>query len=248
MGGTTIASYDGNQLSKLSLEEEIMNSELSQQAEVGRKSRGPGRSTRPSRKKRATANPEKRLLALLKNGDPEAIREIIRRYHDKLFAVANRICNNPADSEEILQDVYMIALNKIDRFEERSTLSTWLYRITVNAALMKLRSQRTTNKNNIPIEGYTSLLGEEENVLRSDEAVRSPDDTLMTRELYERIRDSVETLPDIYQSVFFLRDVQGYSIKETSRMLHTTPAAIKSRLHRSRFFLREKLGPYLNKH
>ena len=223
-----------------------MNAALKQETTRGRNGRARPRAARAGRRERQTPNSEKRLLALLKKGDQEAIREIINKYHDKLFSVANRICNNPADAEEVLQDVYMIALNKIDRFEERSTLSTWLYRITVNAALMKLRSQRT-NKSNVPIEGYTSLLGEEENVLRFNEETRAPDDTLMTKEFYEQIKDSVEALPEIYQSVFFLRDVQGYSIKETSKMLHTTPAAIKSRLHRSRFFLREKLGPYMHR-
>lgn len=223
-----------------------MNVALKHGATRGENPRARPRTVKAGRRERETPNPEKRLLALLKNGDQEALREIINKYHDKLFAVANRICNNPADSEEVLQDVYMIALDKIDRFEERSTLSTWLYRITVNAALMKLRSQRT-NKSNIPIDGYTALLGEDDNVLRFNEEARSPDETLMTKEFYEQIRDSVETLPEIYQSVFFLRDVQGYSIKETSKMLHTTPAAIKSRLHRSRFFLRERLGQHMHR-
>ena len=223
-----------------------MNAALKQEDSGGRKVRGKPRLVKPGRRKREGANSEKQLLEMLKKGDQEALRLVIKKYHDKLFAVANRICNNPSDAEEIVQDVYMIALNKIDRFEERSTLSTWLYRITVNAALMKLRSQRAS-KSTIPIEGYSALLGEEENVLRFDEEVRPPDEALMTKELYEKIKDSVETLPEIYQSVFFLRDVQGYSIKETSKMLHTTPAAIKSRLHRSRFFLKEKLGQYMNK-
>jgi len=223
-----------------------MNAALKHEATQGKHAKACPRTVKAGRRERETPNPEKRLLALLKAGDQGALREIINKYHDKLFSVANRICNNPADAEEILQDVYMIALKKIDRFEERSTLSTWLYRITVNAALMKLRSQRT-NKSNVPIDGYTALLGEDENVLRFNEEVRSPDETLMTKELYEQIRDSVETLPEIYQSVFFLRDVQGYSIKEASKMLHTTPAAIKSRLHRSRFFLREKLGQYVHR-
>ena len=223
-----------------------MNAALKQEATRGRNAKARPRTAKAGRKERETPNPEKRLLAMLKKGDQEALREIMTKYHDKLFSVANRICNNPADAEEILQDVYMIALNKIERFEERSTLSTWLYRITVNAALMKLRSQRTT-KGNIPLDGYTALLGEDENVLRFNEEVRPPDETLMTKEFYDKIMDSVETLPEIYQSVFFLRDVQGYSIKETSQMLHTTPAAIKSRLHRSRFFLREKLGQYVHR-
>jgi RNA polymerase sigma-70 factor (ECF subfamily) len=223
-----------------------MNAELRKEAARGRKPRGAPRAVKAGRRKRQTDSGEKRLLEMLKKGDQEAIRLIMEKYHDKLFSVANRICNNPADAEEILQDVYMIALNKIDRFEQRSTLSTWLYRITVNAALMKLRSQRA-NKTTIPIDGFNALLGEEENVLRFDEEVRSPDDALLNKELYKKISDSVETLPEIYQSVFYLRDVQGYSIKETSKMLHTTPAAIKSRLHRSRFFLKEKLGSYMSR-
>ncbi len=196
-------------------------------------------------RKQERADAEKRLLKLLRGGDQEGIREVVSRYHDRLFSVANRICNNPADAEEVVQDVYMIALDKIDRFEGRSTLSTWLYRITVNTALMKLRSRRA-DRNHVPIDGLTALLGEAENVLRFDEDVKSPDEALLTKELTQTISDSMEDLPEIYQSVFFLRDVQGYSIKETSTMLGITPGAIKSRLHRSRFFLREKLVPYMS--
>lgn len=187
---------------------------------------------------------EKQLVQQLKNKDPLAIGKIMKKYNEKLFSVANRICNNPADAEEVLQDVFMIAMNKIDRFEERSTLSTWLYRITVNTSLMKLRSQRM-NKSTVPMDNLTTLLSDEENSLRFDEESKSPDDTLLTKELYSHIKDSVETLPEIYQDVFFLRDVQGFSIKETSKMLRTTPAAVKSRLHRSRYYLQEKLKPYL---
>lgn len=223
-----------------------MNTDLKQKATRGGNAKARPPAAKVRTRERITPNPEKRLVDLLKLGDQDALTEIVNKYHEKLFSVANRICKNPADTEEVLQDVYMIALNKIEKFEGRSTLSTWLYRITVNAALMKLRGQRTA-KSNVPLEGYTSLIGEDENVLRFNEEVRSPQDALTTRELYEQIRDSVETLPEIYQSVFFLRDVQGYSIKETSRMLHTTPAAVKSRLHRSRFFLREKLGPYMHR-
>ncbi len=195
-------------------------------------------------KKKEKAFDDQKLVRLLKLKDPFALTEIIKKYHEKLFSVANRICKNPADAEEVLQDVYMIAVNKIERFEERSTLSTWLYRITVNASLMKLRSQKM-NKQSVSMDNLTTLLSEEENTFRFDEEAKSPDDTLMTRELYEHIRDSVETLPEIYQDVFFLRDIQGFSIKETSMLLKTTPAAVKSRLHRSRYFIQEKLKPYL---
>ena len=187
---------------------------------------------------------EEALLHLLLRGDPEGLRHVKRRYHDKLYSVAYRICNNHPDAEEVLQDVYLTAFQKIDRFEERSTLATWLYRITVNAALMKRRSQRHS-KSMVSLESVGPFLGQDDNALRFDGQVRSQDDLLMVKELYGKIQEIVDSLPDIYQSVFSLRDLQGYSIKETSRILKTTPAAIKSRLHRGRFFIKEELRRYL---
>jgi len=158
---------------------------------------------------------EAEILDLLRAGNPEGLNKLIHKYHEKLFSVANQILKNPSDAEEILQDVYMTALNKIDQFQERSTLSTWLYRITVNAALMKIRAQRS-KKDTIPLESVAAILSEKGDTLRTDERMTSPDNSLMNKELLSQIVDSVETLPEIYQSVFFLRDVQGLSIKETS--------------------------------
>lgn len=187
---------------------------------------------------------EEALLLLLKRGDPAGLKHIKRRYYDKLYSVAYRICNNHPDAEEVLQDVYMTVVRKIDRFEGRSTLATWLYRITVNAALMKRRSQRHL-KSMVPMDSVGPYLAHDENVLRFDGQSRAQDDLLMVKELYGKIQEIVDSLPEIYQSVFSLRDLQGYSIKETSRILNTTPAAIKSRLHRGRFFIKEELKRYL---
>ncbi len=192
----------------------------------------------------AEAIDEETLLDLLKQGNPEALGHIRRRHHDKLYSLAYRICNNHPDAEEVLQDVYMTAVQKIDRFEKRSTLATWLYRITVNAALMKRRSQRHS-KSMVSLESVGPFLGQDDNVLRFDEQARPQDDLLMAKELYGKIQEILESLPEIYQTVFSLRDLQGYSIKETSRILKTTPAAIKSRLHRGRFFIKEELRRYL---
>lgn len=187
---------------------------------------------------------EEALLFMLKQGDPEGLDQIRSKYHDKLYSVAYRICNNHPDAEEVLQDVYMTTVQKIDRFEERSTLATWLYRITVNAALMKRRSQRHA-KSMVSMDSVGPYLGQDDNVLRFDGQSRSQDDLLMVKELYGKIQEIVDSLPEIYQSVFSLRDLQGYSIKETSKILKTTPAAIKSRLHRGRFFIKEELKRYL---
>ena len=184
------------------------------------------------------------VVDLLRRRDPEGLRIIMELYHDKLFSVAYGICKNHADAEEVLQDVYMTALNKIDRFEGRSNLSTWLHRITVNGALMKLRSQRS-GKHTISMEDASPFLGQDD-FLYNNKASRLPDDILISKELCEQVFESVEALPNIYQNTFFLRDVQGFSVKEASELLSATPAAIKSRLHRSRFFIRENLSQYLN--
>jgi RNA polymerase sigma-70 factor (ECF subfamily) len=194
-----------------------------------------------------TKNDEQILLELLRRGDSDGLKLIMQKYHGQLFSVAIRICNNHADTDEVLQDVYWTLFSKFDRFEERSTLATWLYRITVNASLMKLRSQRM-NKNTLSMENLTTSLSKEENALRPDEPAKSPRDILMRKEFYEHIGDSVETLPETYREVFFLRDIYGFSIKETSMLLKITPAAIKSRLHRSRSSIRKDLGQYLHEY
>ncbi len=187
---------------------------------------------------------DKEILKFLKSHDQKGVELLIQKYQDKLFAVVNRICNNPADSEEVLQDVFMTAYQKIDSFEERSSLSTWLYRIAVNGALMRLR--RVRNKYTVvSMDDVGEGVIGDNNIGQANELQQSPADKLMKKELFDQVATSVSYLPEIYQEVFYCRDIQGYSIKETGEMLHTTPAAIKSRLHRSRLFLKEGLEPYL---
>jgi len=206
------------------------------------------KSNQPSKKQNSqhTNNPEdNNILELLRQQDARGVELLIEKYQDKLFAVVNRICGNPADSEEVLQDVFMIAFEKIDHFEQRSSLSTWLYRIAVNGALMKLRRQRHKYAT-VSMEDVGEAVMGESDMSRVNELHQSPADKLMQKELFSQLAESASSLPEIYQEVFYCRDVQGYSIKETGEMLHATPAAIKSRLHRSRLFIKEGLKPYFN--
>jgi RNA polymerase sigma-70 factor (ECF subfamily) len=223
-----------------------MNQMQTQRASEARKAPGTfSRKTRTRRDPQAVYD-EEQLVELLKDRDSEALKVIMRKYHGRLFAVANRICNNPADAEEIVQDVFVTALAKIDRFEGRSTLATWLYRITVNAALMKLRNQRLVHKNSVPMDDAYAALAEREGGPILGGNVRPPDETYMSKELCEQIRRTVEGLPQPYKEVFLLRGIQGLSTKETGKILNVTPAAIKSRLHRSRDLIKERLDPYLD--
>jgi len=223
-----------------------MNQMQTQRATEARKAPGTfPRKTRTRRTPQAVYD-EDELVERLKDRDPEALKSIVRKYRARLLAVANRICNNPADAEEIVQDVFVTAQNKIDRFEGRSTLATWLYRITVNTALMKLRNQRPVHKNSVPMDDAYAVLAERQGGPIFGGNVRSPDETYMSRDLCEQICQTVEGLPDVYKEVFLLRGIQGLSTKETGKILNVTPAAIKSRLHRSCDLIKERLDPHLD--
>jgi RNA polymerase sigma-70 factor (ECF subfamily) len=226
--------------------EVLMNRMQAERATANRKVRGGS-----SKKRRARRGPrgwtnEEGLVDLLKGRDQEALRLIMLTYRDRLFAVANRICNNPADAEEVVQDVFITALDKIHRFEGRSTLSTWLYRIAVNTALMKLRNQRLVHRNSVPMDDANESLVEKERGPSPFGKVRSPDEAFLSMELCEEIGRTLDGLPDVYREVFLLRGIHGLSTKEAGELLDVSPAAIKSRLHRSRDLIRERLHPYLD--
>jgi RNA polymerase sigma-70 factor, ECF subfamily len=187
---------------------------------------------------------EQALVELLRDGDSDGMKGIMLKYHGRLFSVANAICRNHADTEEVLQDVYWKAWEKIDRFEERSTLGTWLHRITVNTALMKVRSHRHHSRT-VSMEDAGEFSHEDLILIRSGAWARSPEDILAGKEIFERLSASVENLPPLYQSTFLLRDVLEFSIQETGEMIRTTAAAVKSRLHRGRTLIRKDCGTTL---
>ena len=182
------------------------------------------------------------ILAMLRHNHEKAVEKLMESYHARLYAVASGICDNPLDAEEVLQDVYMTALDKVDRFEERSSLYTWLYRITVNAALMKRRKNRRHDSNTMYAEEYGAV-SETADLLRSD--VMFQEDALFVSELSEGFFETLEAMPEIYRSVALL-SADGYSTSEMSKILKLSPAAVKSRIHRSRNFFREAMKGYLS--
>jgi len=194
------------------------------------------------RRRTGTKNEEMTILHLLKNKDPDVFGLLKRKYHAKLSSVAYSICKNNEDVEEVMQDVYLTAMDKIDKFQERSSLQTWLYRVTMNAALMKQRSRRK-DRFNVPLENLATALEEEETFYSTFSQVRNPEEALMAKELGIKLNDWVRQLPLSYQSVIRYRG-EGFSIKETSEMLNTTQAAVKSRMHRTRNSLRGQFGHY----
>jgi len=186
---------------------------------------------------------EQTILDLLRNRDPGGVEQLMEKYHSRLFSVAYGICKNHEDVEEVLQDAYMTAVSKIECFQERSRLFTWLYRITVNAALMKRRSNGRKLAT-VPLENPELFAAGDECAAGDYSPGWNQEEMVTYKQLRKKLSSRVEELPMKYRSVLALRS-QGYSIRETSRILNTTPAAVKSRMHRGRLFLREGLDPDL---
>jgi RNA polymerase sigma-70 factor, ECF subfamily len=181
------------------------------------------------------------LLRALKSGDPDAFRELVERHSSTVYNLALRMMNNPQEAEEVLQETFISAFRALDRFEGRSQLGTWLYRIAYNAALMRLRKR----------ELATSSIDEPHVNDEGEELPRQlidwtglPDDVVLSRELHEVLGKAVGTLPETLRSVFVLRDIEGLSTAEVAETLSLTETNVKVRLHRARMALREHLTSY----
>ncbi len=182
-----------------------------------------------------------------KTGNESAFNEIVSRYANKIYGFALRITRNSSDAEEVFQEVFLTLTKKLDTFRGESKFSSWLYRITVNASYMYLRSQKK-HESNISLENYYpydekgTLMGR---VMEKDWSSR-PDIIIFSNEALKIIDKSINELPESYRTVFHLRDVEGLSNEEVADILEISIPAVKSRLHRARLFLRDRLSDYFH--
>jgi RNA polymerase sigma-70 factor (ECF subfamily) len=181
------------------------------------------------------------LVNQFKKGSLEAFEEIVSRYYSKVMKLALRFTRNQEDAEEVLQDVFTTVYRKIDGFRGQSAFSSWLYRIVVNAAFMKLRKKKQNQT--ISMEDLAPAV--KQYCIERDTANTAHSyGVAVTRELQEVLQRAIDRLPDQYRAVFVLRDVDGLSNQETGQILELSIPAVKSRLHRSRIMLRKKLQRY----
>jgi RNA polymerase sigma-70 factor, ECF subfamily len=180
------------------------------------------------------------LVESFRGGDKASFLELLNRYSQKVHNLAMRITRNPEDSEEVLQDVFVTIYQKIDHFEGKSAFSSWLYRITVNTAFMKLRKRRQTQATSL--EEVAPNVKENWSGDRSD---YSDVNFICSRhELREELETAIARLPEEYRVIFVLRDIDGLSNQEVGEILNLSVPAVKSRLHRSRLMLRKRLHKY----
>ncbi len=195
---------------------------------------------------------DRELVERSRLGDRHAFTTLVERHQRQIYRLALRMMGNESDAEEILQEAFLNAYQKLPDFRGDAAFSSWIYRIAANFALMRLRRRRRTPE--LPAatseEAAELTLGLRFNIEggyvdppKSDWSLRA-DDALQNQQLGRALETAVANLPDDYRVVFLLKDVDGLSNEEIGSALGLSVPAVKSRLHRARLVLREKLGEY----
>lgn len=186
---------------------------------------------------------EATLVAQLRAGDEAAFEQVVRAYGGRLLAVARRIVGNEEEARDVVQDAFLNAFRSLDKFEGHAKLSTWLHRIAVNAALMRLRTRK--RKPEQSIESLLPAFMEDGHYEERFKSWDEPVDKLMERaETRELVRKQIDALPEGYRTVLVLRDIEGLDTEETANVLGLSVNATKIRLHRARQALRTMLAPH----
>lgn len=183
---------------------------------------------------------EQDLIGRMQAGDSTAVSDLASTYGPRIHQLAFRYLKNWEDAEEVTQDVLMKVHRKIDAFRGDAALSSWIYRITFNTAMSRLRNGRFSRPYEVPRpeEG-------------SEQALRDPadwstlaDDQVMRSQMRERLIVALTHLPEVYRIPVILRDIQGLTTEEASAILRVKTQTLKSRLHRGRLILRQHLGEF----
>ena len=187
---------------------------------------------------------ETTLVAQSREGDTAAFGELVRRYEGKIFRLAQHVTQNREDAEDVLQETFMKAYEHLDQFQGNSKFYTWIVRIAVNQALMKLRRRKTDKSVSLDENIDT---GEDTMVREIAAWDEDPEQRFSRDELGGILDTAVQSLEPPYRSVFVLRDIDELSTEETAEALGLSVPAVKSRLLRARLQLREKLTRYFKR-
>jgi RNA polymerase sigma-70 factor (ECF subfamily) len=184
------------------------------------------------------------LVERLRAGDATAVTELSTRYGAKIFQLAFRYMKNREDAEEVSQDVLLKIFRKIKAFRGDAALSSWIYRITFNTAMSRLRSARASRGIEIQQNEPSTLEPNERYANEPADWSSLADDHVLRNQMRERLIASLALLPQVYRTPVILRDIQGLSTEEASAVLGVKPQTLKSRLHRGRLLLREHLADF----
>ena len=183
------------------------------------------------------AETDEQLVRKSQEDDERAFGELVSRYESKVYSLALKMLRNPEDAEDVLQDTFLRAYRGIKSFKGNSTFSTWIYRITANSALMRLR------KRQLPTVSIDDA-DEREAPINIADWAPGPVEQMLNQETQAAMTEAIDALPPEFRQVFVLRDIEELSNAEVAEILDLSVAAVKSRLHRARLKVRNRLATY----
>ena len=181
------------------------------------------------------------LIAEFKAGSMEAMEKIVERYENQLFTFGLKMCGHVQDAEDIVQETFLNAFRYLDRFREETKLRNWLFKIATRACIRKRRKKKCEPDKEISLESFVQKDGSHARYEIPDWS-DDPSNNVLRSELKKVIDAAVLSLPTKYRLVFNLRDIEGFNTEETAEILGISAQSVKTRLHRARFFLREKIS------
>jgi RNA polymerase sigma-70 factor, ECF subfamily len=187
----------------------------------------------------ATTATDEELVHRAQQDDERSFGELVTRYESKVYSLSMKMLRNPEDAEDVLQDTFLRAYRGIKSFKGNSTFSTWIYRITANSALMRLRKKQLPQ---VSIEDSD----ERETPISIADWAPCPVEQLLNQEMQRVMDEAIDALPPEFRQVFILRDVEELSNADVAEILDLSVAAVKSRLHRARLKVRNRLAQYFS--
>ena len=190
------------------------------------------------------ADQERQLIGRMQERDGGAVAELASTYGPRIHQLALRYVKNWEDAEEVTQDVLLKVYRKIDAFRGDAALSSWIYRITFNTAMSRLRSARASRMTEVQAQENVSIEQPDRQANEPADWSALADDQVLRGQMRERLIASLGELPVVYRVPVILRDIQGLSTEEASAVLRVKPQTLKSRLHRGRLMLRQHLADF----
>jgi RNA polymerase sigma-70 factor (ECF subfamily) len=189
----------------------------------------------------ATDDTDHLLISQFKAGSMDAMEKIVERYEDQIFTFGLKMCGHLQDAEDIVQETFLNAFRYLKDFREETKLRNWLFKIAARVCYRKRRKKKFEPDRELSLDSFVMKDGLTSNYEIPDLS-NNPSEQLERNELKQIINTSILSLPPKYRFVFNLRDIEGFNTKETSEILGISTQAVKTRLHRARLFLREKIS------
>jgi RNA polymerase sigma-70 factor (ECF subfamily) len=183
------------------------------------------------------------LIQAINSGQFDLFHDLVKRYEKKLYNFSLRMCRNPSDAEDLVQETFLNVFRYLKNFRHETKFKNWLYRIAASTCIKKMRKSKFAPEREISLEEFIPK-EEAEAQEQVPEWALMPLDKLLNEELSRMINQATLSLPEKYRLVIVLRDIEGFSTAETAHILNLSPSNVKVRLHRARLFLRDKLKGY----